>query len=188
MASLKAHTVTFWNYKSWNTDWLALAWLCAVSETSFQVHCKRWTHSGNSLDAGRNISLLLMTYYYSSRICMSSGCRTWRRPGEYRHSAFFVLFCPVFLITISMLSPFPAPFPYIWIVCSSAVEPQLSGLTGTTSLPDIWIFVWIKLHWSFKWGKNSTNCCCRLHIYLHRNETLIHNSLYVRVFDNCWKI
>jgi hypothetical protein len=40
-----------------------------------------------------------------------------------------------------------------------------------------------RLHWQFKVAKkNSTNGCFRLHIYLRRNKTLIHNFLYV--FDN----
>ena len=38
---------------------------------------------------------------------------------------------------------------------------------------------------SLKWVKMSTNSCFRLHIYLHTNKTLIHNSLYV--FDTWGK-
>jgi hypothetical protein len=47
----------------------------------------------------------------------------------------------------------------------------------------IWIigfFLEIKLHWQFEVGKkNPTSGYFRLHIYLHTNKTLIHNSLYV---------
>ena len=41
------------------------------------------------------------------------------------------------------------------------------------------------LHWQFEVEKFSTNGCFRLHIYLHTNKTLIHNSIYV--FDNWGK-
>jgi len=59
------------------------------------------------------------------------------------------------------------------------------------SLPDmhkIWItgfFFENELHKQYGGKKISTNCCCRLHIYLLKNKTLIHNSLYV--FDNWGK-
>jgi hypothetical protein len=74
----------------------------------------------------------------------------------------------------------------------SAVELHLSGLIGTASHPDvhkIWItgfFFENRLHWQFEGEKISTNCSCRLHIYLLTNKTLIHNSLYV--FDNWGRI
>jgi hypothetical protein len=42
-----------------------------------------------------------------------------------------------------------------------------------------------RLHWQFEVEKNSMNGCCRLHIYLRTNKTLIHNFLYV--FDNWGK-
>jgi hypothetical protein len=52
----------------------------------------------------------------------------------------------------------------------------------------IWItgfFFENRLHWQYEGEKISTNCCCRLHIYLCVNKTLIHNSLYV--FNNWGK-
>ena len=49
--------------------------------------------------------------------------------------------------------------------------------------PNYWIFLCkIGYTGSLKWKKISTNSCFRLHIYLHTNKMLIHNSLCV--FDN----
>ena len=110
------------------------------SKPQIQLRRKRWTHSRISLDAGRNISLLLIPYYCSFRICISSGCHTWRRPGEYIHSDFFVLFCFArsCLFQISMLSSFPARLPYIRRVYNSTVELHLPGLIGTIFRKFLW--------------------------------------------------
>jgi hypothetical protein len=42
-----------------------------------------------------------------------------------------------------------------------------------------------RLHWQFEVEKIFANSCFRLHIYLHTNKKLIHNSLYV--FDSWGK-
>jgi len=62
-------------------------------------------------------------------------------------------------------------------------ELRLSGLTGTTSHPDMQkiringFFFEHTLHWQFEGGggggKNSSNGFFRLHIYLRTNKTLI---------------
>jgi hypothetical protein len=44
-----------------------------------------------------------------------------------------------------------------------------------------------RIHWQFEVGKKMfTNVCFMLHMYLHANKTLLHNSL--SVFDNWGKI
>jgi hypothetical protein len=166
-------------------DWL---WHDCVrfAKPQIQLRHKRYTHSRNGLDAGRNITLLLMTYYCSSWICMSSGCHTWRRPGKYRHSDFFVCFARSFLFKTSKLCPFPTPYPSIWRVYNSTVELHLPGLIGMICRRAEHLFE-NRQHWSLKRReKNSTSGCLRLHIYLRTNKTLIHSSLYV--FYNWGKI
>ena len=72
------------------------------------------------------------------------------------------------------------------------VELNASGLIGTVSQPDMQTFRIIgfffenRLHWQFEVGIKSTSGCFRLHIYLHANRTLIHNSIFV--FDSWGKI
>ena len=69
---------------------------------------------------------------------------------------------------------------------------HLPGLIRTASHPDIQkiriiaVFFENVLHWQFQVETNSTNGGFKLHIYLRKNKTLTHNSLYV--LDNWGKI
>jgi hypothetical protein len=72
------------------------------------------------------------------------------------------------------------------------VELHFSGLIGRARHPDMQKIRIIgfspenRLHWQSEVEKIvCKNGRFRLHIYLHKNKTLIHNSLFV--FDNCGK-
>ena len=52
-------------------------------------------------------------------------------------------------------------------------------LSGYAENPDNCFLFENRLHWQFEGGGGSTNGCFRLHIYLRKNKTLLHNSLYV---------
>jgi len=66
--------------------------------------------------------------------------------------------------------------PLIQINCDG--EPS-----GYAENPDIWNFFFEnRLYWQLEDEKKSTNGCFKLHIYLRKNKTLIHHSLYI--FDN----
>lgn len=90
------------------------------AKPQIQLCRKRWTHSRNSLDVGRNVNLLLMTYYCSYWICTSSGCHTWRRQGEYRHSDFF--FC--FAVLSYLKSPCSVPFQHLCHIFKEFITVQ----------------------------------------------------------------
>jgi hypothetical protein len=65
----------------------------------------------------------------------------------------------------------------------NSVFKGLIGMMRHLDMQKSWIIGFLfenRLPWQF-----STNSCFRLHIYLHTNKTLIHNSLYV--FDSLGK-
>ena len=69
--------------------------------------------------------------------------------------------------------------PFIWIKWDHEQS-------GYTEIPDYWIFLWKQATLAVWLEKNvSTKSCCRPHIYLRTNKTLIHNSLY-RVSQEEW--
>jgi hypothetical protein len=100
-----------------------------------------------------------------------------------------------FLVTKVLYSLLSVPTPKYYLqlhcvcVCIYSRTPRIQinwdgKSSGYAENPDNWIFFKKKIRYigSLKWKKMSTNCCFRLHIYLHTYKILVHSSLCV--FDN----